>query len=633
MNKNRSCIGAIRVALLLATSISIGLGACLITANPADAKRTVLHGGIFVYTGDPRTDEMLNHRKYAEVEERCLDQLHRNPGSLPAMIGAGWAQGKLFKLDAANANFDKAIAKNPTSPMAHAGKAMVLFSRLQSSSQTIIKSKDALLKQAEAEARQSINYDSRFPEAHWTLGMILREEGRYDEAVKAFRDATSTDSNYSDGYSGLAQALLDKNDIAGAIQAAKEAVAINSSNSTAHYALGEAYRRQGLLDEALKELNTSLYQYRNSAPVHLSTGKTLAAQGNTVGAVQQFQESIRIKAENPDAYLGIADIREARGDIEHSIAELRSGLEMMPNNAALRERVADQLLRVEKLDDAIKEYTTVMDQNPNNAVAAKGLTRAYYLKANKEATGAFFVSNEYESAKRMLDQAVRLNPNDMELRLAQAKLRSLSGETVDLNSIGTPTNDGERIAYAEACLAQNRFKDSDEQMNRVINNAADAKQTFAVADLALMIKDLPSAEAAYKKAAAFPGGAERAKRGMDLIAKQKEVSRQDLTLADDLAKRGQVKSAIDKYRAACYENPKVSDAHLGFAICLEKDRPETADELRLSASQFKAYLSLEPALPEKEVAKINKKVSTLEEKAYKLEQKGGDDRRGTRRRF
>ncbi len=261
--------------------------------------------------------------------------------------------------------------------------------------------------------------------------------------------------------------------------------------------------RQGLLDEALKELNTSLYQYRNSAPVHLSMAKVYAAQGNTVAGVQQYQECIRIKPENPEAYLGIADIRETRGDIEHSIAELRSGLEMMPNNMDLRLRVADQSLKLEKLDDAIKEYRTIMDANPQNAMAAKGITRAYYLKANKEATGAFFVSNEYESAKRMLEQAVRLNPNDMELRLAEAKLRSLSGEAVDLKSIGTPTNNGERIAYAEALLAQNKYKESDEQMNMVISSSPDAKQTFAVADLALMIKDIPNAEAAYKKPVHF----------------------------------------------------------------------------------------------------------------------------------
>lgn len=623
----------IKKGIVFYSSLTLLIGGLFNSAPVEAKKRMVLKGGVYAYTGDRQTDEMLNLRKYQLVEDRCLGILKRNPSSIPALIGAGWAQGKLFKLDAANQNFDKALALNSRNAMAHAGKAMVQFNRLQSSSATIIKQKDALLKQAEAEARQSIAIDPNFAEAHWTLGMVLREQGRFDDAVKEFKEATDVDRTYSDGFSGLGMALLDKNDMAGAIQAAKEAIAINSGNSTAHYVLGEAYRRQGLLDEALKELNTALYQFRNSAPVHLSMGKTLASQGNTVGAVKEFQESIRIHAENPEAYLGISEIREARGDIEHSIAELRSGLELMPNNYDLRLKVADQSLRVEKLDDAIKEYKNVLDANPQNAGAAKGLTRAYYLKANKEATGAFFVSNEYESATRMLDQAVRLNPNDMELRLAQAKLRALSGETIDLKSIGTPTNDGERIAYAEALLAQNKFKEADEQMNVVISNAGDAKQTFAVADLALMIKDLGNAEAAYKKANSFPGAQERAKRGMDLIAKQREVARQDLTLADDLFKRQQLKSSLDKYRAAIYENPKVSDARLGFAIALEKDKPATADNMRQAATQFKAYMALEPSLPPKETEKITKRISSLEEKAYKLDQKSKDVKRGTSRRF
>ena len=78
-----------------------------------------------------------------------------------------------------------------------------------------------------------------------------------------------------------------------------------------------------------------------------------------------------------------------RGDLELSIGELRSGLEMMPNNPDLHLRVADSSLKLEKLDDAIKEYNTVLGNTPGNSAAAKGLTSAYYLKANKEAGGAF----------------------------------------------------------------------------------------------------------------------------------------------------------------------------------------------------------------------------------------------------
>jgi tetratricopeptide (TPR) repeat protein len=312
-----------------------------------------------------------------------------------------------------------------------------------------------------------------------------------------------------------------------------------------------------------------------------------------------------------------------------SIAELRSGLEMMPNNPDLHLRIADQSLKLEKLDDSIKEYRTVLDANPQNSAAAKGLTRAYYLKANKEATGAFFVSNEYESAQRMIDQAVRMNPNDMELRLAQAKLRSMAGVPVDLSTVGTPSNDGERIAYAEALLAQNRFKDSDQQMAMVIGNANDAKQTFAVGDLALMIKDLGNAEAAYKKAATFPGAEDRAKRGLNLVAKAKDAARQDSTMADDLARRSQLASAIDKYHSSIYGNPKVADTRMGLAKTLERLRPEVSKDLREAVTQYKAYIDLTPNLPPKELEKLNKKIESLSNRAYKLEQKEKDKSRGS----
>lgn len=602
--------------------------ATLLCCTAHVAAKTSLKAGVVVYSGNPATDALLNSGKFEEAETRCMANLKRKPADVQSLIGAGWAQAKLFKLDAANVNFEKALANRSSNPIAHIGKALVIVNRLQSSSNTIIKNRTALLQQAEAECNIGIATDSKFPEGHWVLSMILKEQGRIDQAINEFRTANNLDGNYADGFSGLGMALLDKNDLVGATQAATKAIGINSKNSTAHYVRGEVFRRQNRLDEALAELNTALYQNRNSGPVHLSMGKTLASQGNSVGAVKEFQDSVRIKAENPDAYLGIADIRESRGDFEVSISELRSAAEMLPNNAALRIRIADESLHVDKFDDAIKEYQAALALLGNDSpTAAKGLSRAYYLKANKEATGAFFVSNEFESAKRNVEQALKLYPNDMELRLAQAKIRSLSGEAVDLNTIGTPRNDGERIAYAEACLAQNKFKEADEQLRAAISNASDMKQTFAVADLCLMVRDLANAEAAYKKGGGFAGGSERSSRGLSLVAKQRDLARQDLTLANDLASKSLYKSSLDKYRSAISGDPKVSDAHLGYAVALQKDEPETAEKFRQAATQYRAYLSLEPDLPLKEVERINERIQRCLEKALKREGRSDGRRR------
>ncbi len=566
-------------------------------------------------------DQLLVKGKYAQAADFYRAALNKNSGDVNAAVGLGMALGKQFKLDGAEEQFDRVLAKDPGNPGAHSGKAMVMLNRLQSSSGTIRANRESTLKQAEEESHRALTEDPDIPDAHYTLGMVYKEQGKLADAAREFREATQIDPRYADAYSGLGLVKLAQKNVGGAISDFKQAVRLNSGDSTAHYGLGQAYLQQGLIDAALKELNIAQYQFPNSWPVRLALGKAYETQGNTVAAVREYQESIRIKPENVAAYLGIANVREGRGDIEHSIAELRGGLELMPDNPELRLRIGDQSLRVEKLDDAIKEYESVLSKVPGSSRAAEGLTTAYYLKAQKETTGGFFGSNDYERAEDMLNRAVQMNPNDMRLRLAQAKLRALSGETVDISTIRPPQNDGERISYAGALLAQNRFQEAATQMHAVISNARDAKQTFAIADLALMMRDLDSADVAYKKAATFPGGDQRARRGQAQVAKAREEARKDLTFADDLSRKKMLASAIDKYHEAIFSNPKVPKARIGLAKALEDVSKASPQQLRESALQYRVYMSLEPNLPVKERDKLGKRAEKHEEKAYKVEQK------------
>ena len=146
-----------------------------------------------------------------------------------------------------------------------------------------------------------------------------------------------------------------------------------------------------------------------------------------------------------------------------------------------------------------------------------------------------------------------------------------------------------------------------------------------------MIKDLPSAEAAYKKAAGFPQSAERAKRGLDAVAKAKDVARQDLTLADDLSRKKQLASAIDKYRAAISESPKLPEARLGLGQTLEQLKPPTSKDLKEAVLQYKVYLSFDPTMAPKDLVKFQKKVDTLNTRASKLELKEKTARAATKK--
>lgn len=603
--------------LVLAASVSLAVPN---TTDAAPSNKGKLKGQIARDVME--ADDLMGKGKFEQASERYKEAITRNDKNVPAIVGYGLSLSKQFKLDAAEEQFDKALQLDPANAIAHVGKASVLLNRLNSSSKTVKDQRDSMLKQAETEARTGLQTDPYSPEGHFYLARALNEQGRYDEASKEYNEAIKSDGKFSEAYSGLGLVKLNQGSLAEAESAFKSAIQYNSGNSTAHYGLGKTYLKQGRVDDAIKELNTSLYQYPNSWPTHLAMGEAYAAQtGNNNAAIQEYQKSIGIKAENPDAYLHIADIREGRGDIELSISELRAGLELMPNNPDLHLRVGDDCLRLEKLDDAEKEYEGILRDSPQNAAAAKGITRVYYLKAQKDTAGAFMLSNEYEKAKGFIDKAIALNPDDMELRLAAAKIRSLSGETVDLKTVGVPKTNGEKVAYAEACLAQNNFAEANKNMSEVINAQTDAKQTFSVADLALMIKDLDSAEQAYKKAGTYPGGEERAKRGMDLVAKAREEARQELTLADDLAKKKQTKSAVDKYHESVFDNPKVPDTRINLSKALEQLKPMQAPYLREAVVQIKAYIALSPNLPPKELEKLNKHITQLENKAFKLEEK------------
>lgn len=566
-------------------------------------------------------EKQLLSGKYDAAANTFKKALNSNSKDLASLCGLGFALAVQFKLDGADQQFNKALNINAGYPLAHVGKAFVTINRLQSSSMTIIKQRNSMLSYAESECKKALDKDPGLPEALLILGMVQKEQGRLNEALASFNQSIKGDPKFSQAYTQKGLIELQQNNLAAAEQDLLTAIRLRSSNSTAHFGLGRVYLAENQANAALKEFNTALYLNPNSAPVQIALGDAYRMQKNYNAAIAAYQKAVLIKSENEAAYLGLADIREERGDLELALAELRSGIELNKNSLPLHLRVGDIALKLEKTDIALKEYTTCLQLSPACSEAAKGMVRAYVIKAQKEANGAFFMSNNYEAAEAMLKQAIAMNPNDMELALVEAKFRSMSGKPVDLNSLGVPSTNPQRLAYAEALTAQFRYDEASQQVNTVLANTNDAKQLLAVADISLMNRDLDSAAAAYNKAAALPDASARAKRGIDAVAKAREEARKELTFAEDLARKKQLASAIDRYRNAAYLNPRLADAHLGLADALKKFFSKRPPALREAAQHYRAYVSLSPNLPEKEKEKILKRADNLVEKAYKIERK------------
>jgi tetratricopeptide (TPR) repeat protein len=89
------------------------------------------------------------------------------------------------------------------------------------------------------------------PGAHLNLGLVLSEQGRYDEALACFRKAIELDCKYAQAHTNLGVALMDRGQIDAAIASCRKAVDLGPKDARAHLNLGAVLRARGRLDEAI----------------------------------------------------------------------------------------------------------------------------------------------------------------------------------------------------------------------------------------------------------------------------------------------------------------------------------------------------------------------------------------------
>jgi tetratricopeptide (TPR) repeat protein len=567
--------------------------------------------------------QLMVDGKYADAADVYQQALTLVPSNVDALAGLGMALGRQQKLDDADTQFDKVLELDANNAVAHCGKAMIFLSRLANVPESDKKARAAFLKQAGRECNKALDADSRVVEAHYLLGKVYREEGRLDRAEQAFSGAVKLDPHYANAWAALGMAQVQAGKLSQAAENLKKATDISPHNSTAYFGLGQMYMKQGQVDRAVREFNMSVYNNPNNEPVHIALGKAYEMQGDNVAAVKEFQEAVKIKPDDPDAYLCLSGNYLARGDADTALAKLRQGLQGLPNDPGLHMAIADAGLKAGKISQAIVDYEVVLTSQPGNADAALGLLRAFYVRSLKESMGGFARSSEYDRAKSLINNAGKEAPADLSFRYAAAGMSALSGQLPSLEQIGPPKTDTDRIALAEALLAEHKFRDADDELRRAINDASNVKEALHLADLAISMSALDSAESAYRKALTYVNGDTRARQGLDAVNKMRQTAHDDYSQGDELLRHKMFIQSAEKFRSAVCGDPRNAEARHGLAESLERltfSQPaDTARNYREAISQYKVYLQLTPSIPAKVQEKFTRKISRLDDQARKLE--------------
>ena len=144
------------------------------------------------------------------------------------------------------------------------------------------------------------------PNYFFDFGNRLRDQGKLEEAVAAFRRAIGIKPDFAEAHSSLGIVLAKQGKVEEAVAAFRRAIGIEPDYAEAHSNLGIMLVSQGKFEEAVAAFRRAIGIKPDFVEAHSNLGTTLARLGKVEEAVAAFRRAIGIKPDFVEAHSSLA---------------------------------------------------------------------------------------------------------------------------------------------------------------------------------------------------------------------------------------------------------------------------------------------------------------------------------------
>ena len=504
--------------IISAIILSLSIGSTFTLAGTVDLEKNLAQINSSI--------EKANYRGADDVIYKTL-QVYKNDYELQALAAVSWALQS--KLELAQDQIDKLKNVIPKSSNLHFAQGVVFYKRITSSNMMFRSKIDSLFDIAYREFRYSIQLDDNNYKAYNALGVMELKKGNVDAARENILTALEICPNYAIAIDNMGTVYMAEENYSKAEECFKKAIAINPNSSSAYYHLAQLECSRGQYSKCLLYIDKCLAWKGYSSYAYNLKGDALRLQGNEAAAIAAYKKSIEITPENLAPYANLAAIYEARGDYELALENYKTMASINPNAEETMLKLADMYLQTGNYDNAISYYNKLNRNLRTEGV--KGLASAYYGMAMDSANKSNFSSDKrLVEAYNYIDKAIQLNPNDLELYLAKAKISSLinqPGKSVaSLNTIlqrpGYTIDDF--LVKGDAYSALSDYKNADLQYDSALNSAKTLSQKMFLVEIFTFNKQFDHAEKALNEVLRYDSNNAVAKNDLAYIKKSREFA-------------------------------------------------------------------------------------------------------------
>ena len=394
--------------------------------------------------------------------DRCNESLYSfdkalelNPKDANAWQGRGTLLFGLNRFEEAIESYDRALESDPSYIGASQGKAQALakLGRKNESAKAYDKSLETVDREIEA-----ANSPENLSQAWVSKGIVLQEQGRYEDAANALDNATNADPKNEMAWKVKGYVLsvtLKKH--SEAVEAFDKALQINSEDPFTWQRKGDALKalgRNSEADAAFAKAEGLGYQISyisevDTAEAWYQKGQELDRNGSYNESIQAYYRALNLTNETLEKNPDDANAWQTKGLVlerlyrqDESAIAFDKAVELHPDNAfawlhkgkaldliANRQQGQD---RTKAFEDAIRAYDRAIEIDPNfgEAWMDKGYSLHSLATFNKNLS-------EYNGSLKAFDKAIKLIPANDIRNLALA----WDGRAITLTGMGNTFDD------------------------------------------------------------------------------------------------------------------------------------------------------------------------------------------------
>jgi tetratricopeptide (TPR) repeat protein len=319
----------------------------------ANAKALLTWGLSDTYVGSA-----AEHRKKGELEAALADYdkaLALDPENVGAYINRGLVHSDRGELDAADADETKALALDPDNATAYNNrgfarskkgdyeaaiadleKAIALDPKLAYSYNNRAHALAALgrYEEALADYDRSLALDAKNAVAYNNRGNTLYELGQHARAVADYDKALALDPKLVESYNGRGNARTALGEYDAAVEDHDRALALDPKSPGAYSGRGLARFYKNELDTAIADFDKAIaLSHAPPAYYYSNRGFARAGKGDNAGALADFDKAVALNPKLAFGYQGRGVLRYEQGDYAAAIADFDRAIAADPEYA------------------------------------------------------------------------------------------------------------------------------------------------------------------------------------------------------------------------------------------------------------------------------------------------------------